>query len=104
MPVDWTFDEQIWMSTTDKDSLTTVFDDNHGPDKTLVHDGVISYPVLASGPTEGPRDLPMARHFKHVSYTIRPKGIYSLKNWLSKVALLFLDPILTDSRPGKQDC
>jgi hypothetical protein len=57
-PVDWTFDsEQVWMSTTDKDSLTSVFDDNHGANKTLVHDGAISFPVLASGPPAGPRDF-----------------------------------------------
>jgi hypothetical protein len=45
------------MSTTDKDSLTSVFDANHGPDKTLVHDGTISYPILASGPAAGPRNF-----------------------------------------------
>jgi hypothetical protein len=55
--VDWAFDERVWMSTTDKDSLSSVFDDNHGPDKTLVHDGTIAYPILASGPAAGPRDF-----------------------------------------------
>jgi hypothetical protein len=57
-PVDWTFNNaKLWMSTTDKDSLTNVFDDNHGPDKTLVIDGTVTYPILASGPAEGPRDF-----------------------------------------------
>ena len=54
-PVNWTFNEKLWMSTTAKNSLTSVFDDNHGPDKTLVHDGTISYPILANGPAGGPK-------------------------------------------------
>jgi hypothetical protein len=45
------------MSTTDKDSLTTVFEDNHGQDKTLVVDGTVRYPILSSGATEAPRDF-----------------------------------------------
>ncbi len=45
------------MSTTDKDNLTTVFDDNHGPDKTLVYDGEVTYPLLGSGPAGGPKDF-----------------------------------------------
>ncbi len=57
-PVDWTFPhQQMWMSTTDKENLTTVFDDNHGPDKTMVFDGAITYPFLATGPAAGPRDI-----------------------------------------------
>jgi hypothetical protein len=57
-PVDYTFpNDQVWMSTTDKDSLTRVFDDNHGPNKTLVHDGTMSFPVLGTGPPQGPRDF-----------------------------------------------
>jgi hypothetical protein len=57
-PVDWTFaEEKVWMSTTDKNSLTVAFDENHGADKTLVHDGTIAFPILASGAAEGPRDF-----------------------------------------------
>ena len=57
-PIDWgRSDEQIWMSTTDKDILTDVFDDNHGPDKIMVHDGAITYPLLATGPASGPREV-----------------------------------------------
>jgi hypothetical protein len=55
-PVDWIIpDEQIWMSTTNKTSLTNVFDDNHGPNKSLVFDGTMTYPFLGTGPAAGPR-------------------------------------------------
>jgi hypothetical protein len=57
-PVDWTSgNEQVWMSTTDRDELTNVFEDNHGPDRTLVHDGALPFPLLVTGPLEGPRDF-----------------------------------------------
>jgi hypothetical protein len=59
-PFDWaSSDSQIWLSTTDKtpQTLTNTFDNNHGPNKTLVHDGAISFPLLATGPPLGPRDL-----------------------------------------------
>jgi hypothetical protein len=49
--------EQMWMSTTSLDSLTTEFDANHGPDKTLVFDGAVSYPLPGTGPAGGPRDI-----------------------------------------------
>jgi hypothetical protein len=58
--VDWNFgDAQVFMSTTDKtpETLSNVFDDNHGADKTLVQDGAISFPLLATGPPQGPRDF-----------------------------------------------
>ena len=47
-------DERIFMSTTTLSSLTSVFESNHGPDKTLVHDGPMSYPLLRAGPGPGP--------------------------------------------------
>jgi hypothetical protein len=50
-------DERIWMSTTSLSSLTSVFDDNHGADRLLVHDGPMSYPLLAAGPGPGPADF-----------------------------------------------
>ena len=54
--VDWIIpDEQIWMSTTNKTSLTNVFDDNHGPNKALLFDGTMTYPFLGTGPAAGPR-------------------------------------------------
>jgi hypothetical protein len=57
-PVDWNIPhEQTWMSTTDKENLTTEFEANHGPDKTLVFDGAVSYPFLGTGPVFGPRDF-----------------------------------------------
>jgi hypothetical protein len=47
------------MSTTDKtpQTLTTAFDANHGADKTLVHDGAFTLPLLGTGPPQGPRDI-----------------------------------------------
>jgi hypothetical protein len=58
-PLNWAHNSRIWMSTTDKTplTLTTTFDDNHGADKTLVHDGPFSLPLLATGPPQGPRDI-----------------------------------------------
>ena len=50
-------DERIWMSTTSRNSLTTVFDNNSGHDKTLVHDGPISFPLLPSGPGPTPANF-----------------------------------------------
>jgi hypothetical protein len=59
-PFDWaSSDSQIWFSTTDKTplTLTNKFDDNHGADKTLVHDGAFTLPLLGTGPPQGPRGL-----------------------------------------------
>jgi hypothetical protein len=59
-PFDWSSsDSQIWMSTTSKSALTltNTFDNNHGADKALVHDGQISFPLLGTGPPQGPRDI-----------------------------------------------
>jgi hypothetical protein len=57
-PLNWTLDdEQIWMSTTNLSNLTNVFADNHGPNKSLVHDGTMIYPLLTTGPPQGPRDF-----------------------------------------------
>lgn len=50
-------DERIWMSTTILSSLTNVFDDNHGSDKMLVHDGPMSFPLLAAGSGLRPTDF-----------------------------------------------
>jgi hypothetical protein len=49
--------ERIWMSTTSRNSLTSVFEQNHGTNKTLVHDGPMFYPLLATGPAGGPKDI-----------------------------------------------
>jgi hypothetical protein len=48
---------QIWMSTTTRDALSEVYDNNHGPDKTLVHAGPLNFPLLGTGPQQGPRDF-----------------------------------------------
>lgn len=59
-PFDWTFENaQVWMSTTSKTplTLTNVFDDNHGPNRSLVQDGSITFPLLGTGPSDGPRDI-----------------------------------------------
>jgi hypothetical protein len=58
-PVNWPHNSRIWMSTTDKTplTLTTAFDANHGVDKTLVHDGAFTLPLLGTGPPQGPRDM-----------------------------------------------
>jgi hypothetical protein len=68
--VDWTFpDAEIWISTTDKVSstLSTVFDDNHGPDKTLVHDG-LTFHILGSEPPQGPRAFADGMRFQSPFY------------------------------------
>jgi hypothetical protein len=54
--VDWIFpDTEIWISTTDKtsDTLTTVFAENHGSDKTLVYDGALTQSILGTGSPRG---------------------------------------------------
>ena len=69
--VNWSSpDEEIWISTTNKTSatLSTVFADNHGPDKTLVHDGSYTYPILGSGPPQGPRDFADGMRFQSPFY------------------------------------
>jgi len=50
-------DERIWMSTTSINSLTNVFDNNHGSDKMLVHDGPMGFPLLPAGPGPGPANF-----------------------------------------------
>lgn len=56
--IDWPAPHELaWMSTTSKSSLSEVFDDNHGSDKTLVFDGTMIFPLLGSGPIDGPRDF-----------------------------------------------
>jgi hypothetical protein len=59
-PFNWSStNSRIWMSTTDKTAttLTNTYDNNHGANKSLVHDGAISFPVLATGPAQGPRNV-----------------------------------------------
>jgi hypothetical protein len=57
-PVNWTLpSEQIWMSTTSLNSLTTTFDANQGADKKLVFNGAVTYPLLGTGPAAGPRGI-----------------------------------------------
>jgi hypothetical protein len=57
-PVNWGWpSEQIWISTTSLNTLTTTFDANHGPDKKQVHNGSVSYPLLGTGPAAGPRTI-----------------------------------------------
>jgi hypothetical protein len=56
--VDWTSgDEMVWMSTTNLNTLTTTYDNNHGADRTLVHNGPLPFHLLATGPAGGPRDF-----------------------------------------------
>jgi hypothetical protein len=67
-PFNWTSNNsRIWMSTTDKTAttLTTTYDNNHGADKLLVHDGAISFPVLATGPASGPRNVADGPRLQH---------------------------------------
>jgi hypothetical protein len=45
------------MSTTTRNTLTDVFNDNHGPNKSLVHDGPREFPIRATGPAGGPKDF-----------------------------------------------
>jgi hypothetical protein len=49
--------ERVWMSTTSLNVLTTNFDSNHGVDRTLVHDGDLPFPLLATGPAGGPKNF-----------------------------------------------
>jgi hypothetical protein len=49
--------ERVWMSTTSLNTLATNFDSNHGADKTLVHDGDLPFPLLATGPAGGPKNF-----------------------------------------------
>ncbi len=75
--VDWNFpDEEFWISTTNKtgDTLSTVFADNHGPDKTLVHDGSYVFRILGSGPPQGPRDFADGMRFQTPFYYDPSKG------------------------------
>ncbi|MGD9632125.1 MAG: hypothetical protein AB7G28_20965 [Pirellulales bacterium] len=56
--IDWPAPhERAWMSTTSQSSLSEVFDDNHGSDKTLVYDGPMTFSLLGSGPVDGPREF-----------------------------------------------
>ena len=55
-PNNWTFpDIEVWMSTTSRTTLSNVFADNHGPNKTKVHDSSLVFPTLVTGPTGGPK-------------------------------------------------
>jgi hypothetical protein len=66
--VEWNYpDIEIWASTTDKTSatLSTVFSENHGPDKTLVHDGAYRLRILGSG---SPRDFADGMRFQTPFY------------------------------------
>jgi hypothetical protein len=66
--VDWVFpDTEIWISTTDKtsDTLSTVFAENHGPDKTLVYDGALTQSILGTG---SPRDFADGMRFQTPFY------------------------------------
>jgi hypothetical protein len=57
-PINWTYpDVEVWMSTTNRTSLSPVFADNHGPNKTKVHDGSLTFPILTTGPSGGPKDI-----------------------------------------------
>jgi hypothetical protein len=56
--VNWTMPhERVWVSTTSKTSLTTVFDDNHGTNRTMVFDGTMTFPLVATGPASGPKNF-----------------------------------------------
>jgi hypothetical protein len=63
-------DGEFWISTTDKTSatLSTVFADNHGPDKTLVQDGLYRFRILGTGPPQGPRDFADGMRFEKPFY------------------------------------
>jgi hypothetical protein len=66
--VDWVFsDTEIWISTTEKtsDTLSTAFAENHGADKTLVHDGALTQSLLATG---APRDFANVTRFQTPFY------------------------------------
>jgi hypothetical protein len=63
-------DGEWWMSTTDKTSatLSRVFADNHGPNKTLVQDGLYTFRILGTGPPQGPRDFADGMRFQKPFY------------------------------------
>lgn len=66
--VDWVYpDTEIWISTTSKtsDTLSIVFAENHGTDKTLVHDGALTQRILATGT---PRDFTDGMRFQTPFY------------------------------------
>jgi hypothetical protein len=70
-PVDRIFpDGEWWISTTNKTSatLSTVFANNHGPNKTLVNDGLYRFPILGTGPPQGPRDFAEGVRFQKPFY------------------------------------
>ena len=67
--VDWTFrDAELWISTTSKDTVSTVFADNHGSDKTLVFQGDYTYSLLGGGPPQGPHDFADGMRFQTPFY------------------------------------
>jgi hypothetical protein len=56
--INWTYpDVEVWMSTTNRTTLLNVFANNHGPNKTKVHDGSLTFPILTTGPAGGPKDI-----------------------------------------------
>jgi hypothetical protein len=61
-------DKNIWISTTDSTNLSTVFADNHGPDKKLVQNGLYRFPILGTGPLEGPRGFADGVRFQKPFY------------------------------------
>lgn len=73
----WEFDEiELWFSTTttDNSTLSTIFADNHGPDKTLVHSGAYSYQYLGGPATSGPREFAEGMRFQTPFYYDPTKG------------------------------
>jgi hypothetical protein len=69
-------DKKIWMSTTDKTGATMsrLFAENHGSDKTLVQDGLYKFLILGSGPPQGPRDFADGMRFQKPFYYDPSKG------------------------------
>jgi hypothetical protein len=69
-------DKKIWISTTDKTGATMspVFAENHGPDKTLVQDGLYTFSILGTGPPQGPRDFADGMRFQKPFYYDPSKG------------------------------
>lgn len=66
--------EQVWMSTTSVQSLTTGFDANHGPDKKMVFDGTMTYPLSGTGPDAGPRPFTDGTRLQSPFYYDPSKG------------------------------
>ena len=66
-------DGDFWISTTTRTSatLSTVFADNHGPDKTLVHSGQYTQHILGSGT---PREFAESTHFQNPFYNDPAEG------------------------------